>query len=219
MNARNNPLFNRDRLGSLSAVVITHVLLVAALLYAMREPVHRVSMPDLVVTLQAISKPPAVQAPVPLAVVKPTLILNTRPELPPLPQIEVSIQASAAPAMPVPQPAKPSAEEVRTEPVKEVAVLEDTTPSVDASATGNPKPVYPRASKALGEEGRVMLDVYVQADGTVGDIRLHQSSGFERLDDSALRAVRQWRFKPARQSGKQIAMWYVQPITFNLHNA
>ena len=64
-----------------------------------------------------------------------------------------------------------------------------------------------------------MLDVYVQADGTVGDIHLHQSSGFDRLDDSALRAVRQWRFKPARQFGKQIAMWYVQPITFNLHDA
>jgi protein TonB len=219
MNARNNPLFNRDRLGSLGLVLAAHVLLACTLLYVMRAPVRHPSMPDLVVTLQAISKPPAAQAPVPLAIVKPMLTLNIRPELPSIPQAEISIQASAAPATPTPQPVKQSAPEIHMEPAKEIAALEDTSPTVDASATGNPKPVYPRASKALGEEGRVMLDVYVQADGTVGDIHLHQSSGFDRLDDSALRAVRQWRFKPARQFGKQIAMWYVQPITFNLHDA
>jgi protein TonB len=219
MSARNNPLFNRDRLGSLSVVLITHVLLVVALLYTMRTPARHASMPDLVVTLQAISKPPAAQAPVLPPMKKPILTLNTRPELPPIPQVEISNQAPSVPATSTLQPAKQGVQEVHAEPVKEIVVLEDTGPSVDASAIGNPKPVYPRASKALGEEGRVMLDVYVQADGTVGDIRLHQSSGFERLDDSALRAVRQWRFKPARQAGKQIAMWYVQPITFNLHNA
>jgi protein TonB len=80
----------------------------------------------------------------------------------------------------------------------------------------NPAPAYPAASRRLGEQGRVLLDVYIQPDGRVGEIRVKQSSGYPRLDEAALDAVRRWRYVPARRGNEPIALWYVQPISFSL---
>ena len=90
-------------------------------------------------------------------------------------------------------------------------------PRVDAAHLNNPAPVYPAPSRRLQEEGRVLLDVHILPDGSVGQIRLRASSGYRRLDQSALDAVRRWRYVPARQGGQAIAYWYVQPIVFSLN--
>jgi len=90
-------------------------------------------------------------------------------------------------------------------------------PRVDAAHLNNPAPVYPAPSRRLQEEGRVLLDVHILPDGSVGQIRLRASSGHRRLDQSALDAVRRWRYVPARQGGQAIAYWYVQPIVFSLN--
>jgi periplasmic protein TonB len=99
------------------------------------------------------------------------------------------------------------------------ATLSPTPPRLDATQTGNPAPVYPVASKRLGEQGRVVLRIHVQADGTVGDMQLVTSSGFERLDESAMRAVKRWIYRPARQGDVAIAWWYQQPVTFTLETS
>ncbi len=90
-------------------------------------------------------------------------------------------------------------------------------PRVDAAHLNNPAPVYPAPSRRLREEGRVLLDVHILPDGSVGQIRLRASSGHHRLDRAALDAVRRWRYVPARQGGQAIAYWYVQPIVFSLN--
>lgn len=89
-------------------------------------------------------------------------------------------------------------------------------PHADAVHLDNPVPEYPRLSRRLHEEGRVLLDVYILADGSVGEIALRTSSGFARLDAAALEAVRRWRYVPARQGTEAVATWYIQPITFSL---
>lgn len=89
-------------------------------------------------------------------------------------------------------------------------------PRIDASQLDNPAPSYPSRSRQLREQGRVLLDVYILPDGTVGEIRLRESSGFPRLDRAALEAVRGWRYVPARRGGEAIPYWYVQPINFTL---
>lgn len=63
-----------------------------------------------------------------------------------------------------------------------------------------------------------MLDVYILPNGTVGEIKLNRSSGFTRLDDAALEAVKNWKYVPAKRGDKPIAFWYVQPISFVLNN-
>ena len=89
-------------------------------------------------------------------------------------------------------------------------------PRTDAGHLNNPAPAYPSLSRRFGEEGRVLLDVYILADGRVGEITLNRSSGFARLDHAALETVRNWRYMPARRGGEAIPFWYVQPITFSL---
>lgn len=209
-------MIDRDRLGSVSAVFAAHVVFALALIHAMHKPAREQPTPDLVVKLEREIERPAASPPIRTPEIK--RMAPAEPALPAMPSITEDktvpvIQAATAPP-------KQAVEPAHTEVAKQIPASEDdAVPSAEASAVGNAKPVYPKISRALGEQGRVLLDVYVEMDGTVGEIRLHQSSGFDRLDQSALRAVRQWRFKPARQGGKQVAMWYVQPITFNLQNA
>lgn len=88
-------------------------------------------------------------------------------------------------------------------------------PQVDAKR-GLTEPAYPAQDVRLGNEGTVMLSVYVLANGAVGEVRLLQSSGFPRLDDSAVTEARRWRFTPGTEDGKPAAMWKQLPITFRL---
>lgn len=62
----------------------------------------------------------------------------------------------------------------------------------------------------------MLLEMLVLPDGSVAELRVKTSSGFERLDQAALDAVKSWRFLPARRGGEAIAYRYVQPIAFSL---
>jgi len=89
-------------------------------------------------------------------------------------------------------------------------------PRVDAGHLNNPAPGYPSVSRRMGEQGQVLLDVLILADGSVGEIKVKKTSGFKRLDNAALDAVKRWRYQPARRGKTPIAYWYVQPIVFSL---
>ncbi len=106
-------------------------------------------------------------------------------------------------------PARP--QPVPDAPAKAVVVQ----PQVDAKH-GLTEPVYPAQDVRLGNEGTVMLSVYVLANGAVGEVRLLETSGFPRLDASALSEARRWRFKPGTEDGKPAAMWKQLPITFRI---
>jgi periplasmic protein TonB len=91
-----------------------------------------------------------------------------------------------------------------------------TQPRFDADYLNNPAPRYPALSRRLREEGVVMLRVYVLPNGLPDTVELKRSSGSARLDESALMAVRQWRFLPARSGDIAVAAWVVVPIAFSL---
>jgi periplasmic protein TonB len=118
----------------------------------------------------------------------------------PSPHLAVSLDPKLEAINPAPEP-KESAEPV-------------ILPRSDASFLNNPAPTYPAQSRRLREEGRVLVDVYILASGSVGEFRLKRSSGFARLDEAALQAVRQWRYVPAKRGDEPIAYWYVQPVDF-----
>ena len=77
-------------------------------------------------------------------------------------------------------------------------------------------PIYPANSRRRSEEGDVVLDVLVGADGRVTQITVAGSSDFERLDKAAVAAVQQWRFVPGRVAGEPQAMRLRVPIRFQL---
>jgi protein TonB len=68
----------------------------------------------------------------------------------------------------------------------------------------------------MGQQGKVLVRVFVSAAGAAEQVQLRSSSGFDLLDDAALDAVRRWRFVPARRAGEPVPAWVLVPITFTL---
>jgi len=89
-------------------------------------------------------------------------------------------------------------------------------PSADADYLKNPPPTYPRASRRLGEQGTVIVRVFISTQGLPEKAEVRTSSGFAGLDQAALEAVQRWRFVPGRRSGTPEAMWFNIPIRFVL---
>lgn len=77
-------------------------------------------------------------------------------------------------------------------------------------------PVYPPRCLRMGIEGRVRVRVLVGENGEVQEVTLDRSSGESALDDSALEAVRTWRFEPARRNGVPVRAWAIVPVEFKL---
>ena len=115
----------------------------------------------------------------------------------PLPPITAPVAAAPAPAAP---PAPPKVE----------------LPSSDADYLQNPKPPYPGISKRLGEQGKVLVRVLIGVDGLAQKAEIRQSSGYDRLDKSALDTVLKWRYVPGKRAGVAEAMWFTVPINFVL---
>lgn len=66
---------------------------------------------------------------------------------------------------------------------------------------------YPPQSKRLEEEGVTTVRLYVLADGSIGDVQITTSSGFPRLDETAVRKLKRWRVNPGTENGKPVPMW------------
>ena len=67
---------------------------------------------------------------------------------------------------------------------------------------------YPPQSKRLGEEGVTLMRLYVLEDGSIGDAQVATSSGFPRLDETAVRKLKRWRVEPGTENGKPVSMWW-----------
>lgn len=72
--------------------------------------------------------------------------------------------------------------------------------------------IYPEAAKKSGIAGMVILELIINEDGSVSDVRVIKPLPFG-LDQAAVEAVRQFRFEPATLSGKPIPVIY--NITMN----
>ena len=91
-----------------------------------------------------------------------------------------------------------------------------TLPSSEAQGLNNPKPGYPKFSRRLNEQGQVVIRVYVGTDGNAQQGEIKSSSGYDRLDQEALRTVLRWRFVPGQRLGTPEAMWFNVPVNFVL---
>lgn len=228
--------------GSLAVVALVfggHAAVFAAI--ASRAPIEAESEPEpMMVSLVADSEPvkaelqakpepvreqprkeaPAKRQPQPQpVVVQPTpepqpapLPVTAEPKAEPVPQAqphqEVVAQAAPAPAL-TPAPAEPVVQQAEPEPAYQ-------PPRFGVAYLHNPSPEYPPVSRRLREQGKVMLRVMVTPTGEPSTIELEKSSGFERLDQAAMDAVKQWRFVPAKRGEQPIAAWVVVPLSFSV---
>ena len=89
-----------------------------------------------------------------------------------------------------------------------------TPAQVDPNYLHRPDPIYPALSKRFRETGTVLLRVSLDATGAVRDVAVQTSSEYQRLDQAALEAVRQWRFIPASRGPQPIPSTVLVPIEF-----
>ena len=158
---------------------------------------------------------PRAEPPRPQAGHRPT----ARPLFSSAPRRDVAAEAlPPAEALPVQQPT-PIPAVPATAPARGVEA--PPTPAItparfDAAYLQNPAPIYPPLSRRLGEEGKVLLRVFVEPGGTAGQVEIKASSGSPRLDQAAMDAVRRWQFVPARRGDEAVGAWVLVPILFNL---
>jgi len=97
-----------------------------------------------------------------------------------------------------------------------------SAPTLDSDAKpvyqNNPKPPYPLLAFKMKIQGKVILVVDVAESGSVNKVSVAESSGNESLDLSALEAVKNWKFTPARKNGVIVGQVVRVPITFSLKN-
>ncbi len=80
----------------------------------------------------------------------------------------------------------------------------------------NPSPEYPLIARRRGFQGTVALEVMVDRNGRVADLRVFKSSGYKVLDRAAEKSVREWVFKPAIKGNEKVEMWVRVPVCFQL---
>ena len=138
----------------------------------------------------------------------------TQEPLSPLAARAEPVDAPAATGSALSSPSSPAASKpVAREAEAPVSVVR-VEPSLIASS--QQPPVYPRASRRAGEAGTVVLRINIAASGAVTATAVAVSSGFERLDAAAQKAVQQWRFTPGTVDGVPTAMPLQVPIRFEL---
>jgi len=152
------------------------------------------------------ARPAMAPAPQPMAIADPTPAPNapTGVATPPAPLAPIQAPVSAAPTPAA--AAAPAAAPARVE-----------QPTSDASYLNNPSPVYPAVSRRLGEQGKVLVRVLIGADGVPQKADLAMSSGFARLDQSALEYVMKCRYIPGKVGGVPQAMTHIAPVNFVLN--
>ena len=91
-------------------------------------------------------------------------------------------------------------------------------PKFGAAYLHNPAPDYPAVSRRMGEQGRALLRVLVSENGDAEKVLVDTSSGYERLDQAAIQAVKEWRFIPAKRDQQNVSAYVLVPIKFSFKN-
>jgi protein TonB len=87
---------------------------------------------------------------------------------------------------------------------------------VTASRISGMMPTYPPQARQRGEEGTVVLQIHVGADGRIQRVEVLRSSGSQLLDATARNGVRQWQFSPAYRANGPVPSTVEVPITFKM---
>jgi protein TonB len=175
---------------------------------------------ELIEPPQPVAAPPAPAPPKPVQRQPPP----PKPVTHPAPQPLASVAAEPTPQAPIattaPQPitttAPPVALVAPPAPPSPPVPSRVDLPSSSADYLNNPPPPYPPLSKRLNEQGRVVIRARIEVDGTASQVEVRTSSGYERLDQTALQTAKHWRYLPGKRAGVPEAMWFNIPIQFVL---
>ena len=198
MHAERRSTFSRP--GPLIAVVVVHAMIA----YLLSVSMGVVPMPKVLEAAQVVFIPEQEQVTEPeIKPVKPEIdqqqVVDT-----PMPQVDVPPEIEAPPVDAAPSETAP------------VASAPTGAAAQNLKVTTRTEPIYPPASRRAGEEGTVKLRILVDERGMPRDVQLAQGSGFARLDQAAMDAVRKWRFAAATNGSQAVTAWTNVAVTFRL---
>lgn len=128
------------------------------------------------------------------------------------------------PAPPKPK-AKPKKAKPKIDPTKPIDRPENAT--APKPKAGNASPVYPKELRDKGITGKVVIKLNVYRDGTVRGAKILRKSNNATTDEdkdranklllsAVVKAVKTWKFEPAKLSGEPITVWHTVTIPFTL---
>ncbi len=181
------PNFSSRRIAGIAFVALLHIGIIYALVSGLGEQTVQVLRQPLEARIiQAAQPPPPAPPPPPQLQVAPPVFI-------PLPQVQI--------ALPPPVPVIASVTHVR--PVAPPPPQPTPPPQVTRAAAGlDPNqtcapPQYPEEAEDMEQTGVSVLQFLIDTHGNVLSSRVESSSGHASLDDAAIRALSQCRFKPA----------------------
>jgi periplasmic protein TonB len=205
-----------QRSSLLSIVVGLHVGIFLLIMAAKTVAPQIMKMPlivDLLPAPKIEDEPQAKPLPIakPVPVTRPTHTPKT-----PAPVLETTSSSAPSDNAPVapPQVAEPTPPAPAPAPAPAAPSISQAR--FDADYLRNPPPPYPPLSRRMGEEGKVILRVSVNPQGMADAIEVRTTSGSNRLDESALNTVRNWKFIPAKRGDTTVQSWVLVPIIFKL---
>lgn len=215
------PPERRVRLAGFSVVLVVHGALLYGLWHAHILPPPTEAATLFVTLLKDPPKPapPKPDPPKP----KPQPVKLTKP-IPPQPPQQLVAQ------VPVELPSEPVATPPPPAPIRIEAPVEPAPPAPPPKPTGpvtlsgdlaiacpqRTPPAYPAFSRRLGEAGKTVLRVELDETGQVDRATVTTSSGYARLDEAALSAVKHWHCTPATRGGIAVRAVAIQPFNFVL---
>lgn len=216
---------------AVGVVAVHAVLLTAAWL-------HRNALPEKSVEVQSITAQLITPAPIAQQVAAESIPQPAPPK--PTPRVKPKVEPKPVQKVskPMPQPVAPS-----PVPSPTPAPSADPTPAPAAPAAAAPsaaagparetmevsapknvptlqcafvKPDYPSMSRRRGESGTAYVHFVVGVTGKIESIDLQKSSGYPRLDEAALAAMRATTCRPYIENGQAIRAARTQPYNFGL---
>jgi protein TonB len=85
-----------------------------------------------------------------------------------------------------------------------------------ANLISSPKPTYPPLARAARVTGVVLLQATISKQGTIEDLKV--ITGHPLLNDAAIEAVKQWRYKPQQLNGQPIEVITTITVNFSFAN-
>ena len=213
----------RPERAGLGLTLALHALALAALLsYApARKALLDVAPIMVELIVPPVIAPPRVEPPkpvIPTELPKPKPVAKTVVPRPVVPEL-ITAPAEAPSPVVAPPPAPVSAPVVADASAGPPGGSGSVTqPIFNADYLDNPAPPYPSFARRQGEQGRVMLRVLVNVQGSADEVQVRTTSGFPRLDESARETVRRWRFVPAKRGAEAVPAWVLIPISFRLES-
>ncbi len=87
---------------------------------------------------------------------------------------------------------------------------------IKATTSPNHPPKYPSLSQRKREQGDVEIKFVVTSTGNTDKHEIIRSSGYKKLDEATIDAIKLWKFSPAVLEGKSLNCWATQNFNFRL---